>query len=150
MISELVTLEERQRVVEEAKTWLLTPFHHMARVKGVGVDCSNMICSVYETCGVWKHREIEYYPLDWHLHRDDERYLKGVMEVADEIESEAAQIGDLVLFRFGRSYAHSGIIVGDNLVIQADLPCGVIYTELTSQPLLPRKKKFFNPWAYTK
>ena len=34
--------------VQEALTWLGTPYHHQGRVKGVGVDCGTLICEVYE------------------------------------------------------------------------------------------------------
>lgn len=48
------------------------------------------------------------YPQDWHLHRDDERYLGFVFERATEVEHP--QPGDVVVFRYGRAYAHRGIV----------------------------------------
>ncbi len=39
--------------VQEALTWLGTPYHHQGRIKGVGVDCGTLICEVYEKVGSW-------------------------------------------------------------------------------------------------
>jgi hypothetical protein len=38
-------------VVEEARGWLGTPYHHMGRVKGAGTDCLMMLAAVYERRG---------------------------------------------------------------------------------------------------
>ena len=74
----------RLAVTEEAVGWLRTPYHHMARVKGVGADCLTLLAEVYEKAGVIPHVEIPFYPPDWNLHRDAERYLEGVMRYARE------------------------------------------------------------------
>src|SRR5262249_59653628 len=54
---------------------------------------------------------IDYYPMDWHLHRDDERYLRMVQRYCREIPEEQVQPGDIVVYHFGRAWAHGGIIV---------------------------------------
>jgi cell wall-associated NlpC family hydrolase len=69
----------RRAVVAEAASWLRTPYHHMGRVKGGGVDCLMLLAEVYEAAGVIPHVEIPFYPPDWHLHRGVERYLEGLM-----------------------------------------------------------------------
>ena len=78
----------RAAVVAEAETWLRTPYHHMGRIKGVGVDCLTLLAEVYEAAGIIPHVELEFYPPDWNLHRDAERYLAGVMQHAGEFELE--------------------------------------------------------------
>ena len=47
--------EQRQAVVAEALTWLGTPYHHRARVKGAGVDCGQLLAAVFEGAGVLRH-----------------------------------------------------------------------------------------------
>src|SRR5437660_5143962 len=44
--------QRRGLVVAEAETWLRTPYHHMARVKGAGADCLTLLAEVYEKAGV--------------------------------------------------------------------------------------------------
>ena len=76
---------ERAAVVAEARAWLRTPYHHMGRVKGAGVDCATLLAEVYARAGVIAPVAIPYYPPDWHLHRDAERYLGFVLEHAIEL-----------------------------------------------------------------
>ena len=73
----------RAAVVTEAKTWIGTPFHHAARVKGAGVDCLMLLAEVYERAGVTAGRiNPPFYVPDWHLHRDAERYMEGLLHYA--------------------------------------------------------------------
>src|SRR5215471_11779007 len=94
---------QRQAVLAEAIEWLQTPYHHAARVKGAGVDCLTLLAEVYERAGIIPHVEIPFYPPDWHLHRDAERYLEGVMQYAREIDGPP-QPGDIAIFKFGRCF----------------------------------------------
>ncbi|HEY3919460.1 MAG TPA: hypothetical protein VGL83_16850 [Stellaceae bacterium] len=80
---------ERAAVIAEARAWLGTPYHHMGRVKGAGVDCATLLAEVYARAGVIPPVAIPYYPPDWHLHRDAERYLGFVLEHAQEIRGGA-------------------------------------------------------------
>ena len=67
-------LELVERVVAEAKTWLRTPYHHAADIKGVGVDCAMILLRVYQAVGaVPPEVDPRPYPADWFLHRDEER-----------------------------------------------------------------------------
>lgn len=50
----------RNAIVAEARSWLGTPFHHQAMVKGVGVDCAMLVRAVGETLGV-----LHIDPLQW-------------------------------------------------------------------------------------
>ena len=74
----------RSRVIAEVETWLRTPYHHMGRVKGGGTDCLMLLAEVFEAAGVIPRIEVPFYPPDWHLHRDAERYLHGLMRYAAE------------------------------------------------------------------
>ena len=71
-------MTRRTQVVAEAETWLRTPYHHMGRVKGAGTDCLMLLAEVFESAGVISRVEVPFYPPDWHLHRDAERYLDGL------------------------------------------------------------------------
>src|SRR3954454_10152249 len=58
----------RAAVVTEAETWIGTPFHHAARVKGAGVDCLMLLAEVYERAGITAGRiNPPFYVPDWHL-----------------------------------------------------------------------------------
>ena len=72
-------------VVEEARGWLGSPYHHMGRVKGAGTDCLMMLAEVYEAAGVVPHIEVPSIQRIGTYHRGAERYLDGVMRHAIEI-----------------------------------------------------------------
>ncbi len=109
---------ERAAVVAEARSWLRTPYHHMGRVKGAGADCATLLAEVYARAGVLPPFEIPFYPPDWHLHRDAERYLGFVLAHAVEINGMPMP-GDVALWQFGRCFAHGAIVIRWPVVIHA-------------------------------
>lgn len=120
-----MTLTEQQAaIVAEAESWLRTPYHHAADVKGVGVDCAMLPVRVFCAIGLVPHFDPRPYPHDWMLHRSEERYLGWVERFADKVSEPLP--GDLVLFRVGRCLAHGGIVVAPEIMIHADLHAGCV------------------------
>ena len=136
----------RAAVLTEAIAWLRTPYHHMGRLKGGGIDCLMLLAEVYEAAGVIPHLEIPFYPPDWHLHRGAERYLDGLTQYASEIDGPP-EPGDAVLFRFGRCFAHGAIIIGWPRLIHAWHNTGVVYSDADQGELSGRAKRFFCPFS---
>ena len=127
---------EREAAVAEARQWLRTPYHHMGRVKGAGVDCATLLAEVYARAGVVPPVAIPFYPPDWHLHRDAERYLGFVLEHAREVSPPSLTLSlegggkgggdssdplpaDIALWRFGRCFSHGAIVIDWPVVIHA-------------------------------
>ena|SRR5947207_2055511 len=111
-IEENATATQRAIICRVARSFIGTPYHHMGRVKGAGVDCATLLAEVYYEAGVLKEPvTIDYYPMDCHLHRDEERYLAIVESYCREIKEEKAQPGDIVVYHFGRAWAHGGIVI---------------------------------------
>ena len=144
-MSEKIT---RATVVELARRWINTPYHHMGRIRGSGVDCAMMPLEVYLEAGlICNPPEIPFYPLDWALHRNEEKYLDLVSSVvADaggvEVGGPLTRIplpGDFLLFHFGRTYSHGAIVVDWPLCIHAHIRCGVVYVDMISEPKLAAK-----------
>jgi NlpC/P60 family putative phage cell wall peptidase len=135
----------RKAVIAEAETWLGTPYHHMARVKGVGCDCLTLLAAVYYSAEVIPAIDIPYYPPDWHLHRTAERYLDGLLCYAHEIE--APEPGDVALFKFGRCFSHSAIVTDWPLMIHAWNAGGVLRGDASQPMLAGRPVRFFSPFG---
>jgi cell wall-associated NlpC family hydrolase len=57
-----IEMEERLRVVRVAQSWLGTPYHHHAALRGVGVDCAYLLIEVYAEAEVIPRRDPGYYP----------------------------------------------------------------------------------------
>jgi cell wall-associated NlpC family hydrolase len=99
----------RATIVAEAISWLGTPYHHEARLKGHGVDCAMLVAEVYRAAGLIPKIDAGHYPPDWHLHRDEERYLDMVLRHAQPTDDPKP--GDVALWRIGRTWSHGAIIV---------------------------------------
>lgn len=140
--------EARKRVITEATAWIGTPFHHEARLKGVGVDCGQLLIAVYSEFGfIPRGYALAHYPADFALHRDEEWYLRIVTEFAREIEGPP-KAGDIVLVRMGRLFSHGGIVTSWPLVIHAYAPAGqVLIGDLSRGPLSIRPMRFFSPFG---
>lgn len=134
----------RYAVVEEAISWLGTPYHPQARIKGLGVDCAMFPSAVYEAVGLIPRIE-PTYTQDWMMHRDEEKFLEFVTPYAREITREEAGPGDFVIWKFGRTYSHSAIIVDLPEVIHAVIKGGaVIRADMdTDVDLIDRPVKFY-------
>ena len=122
-------------------------------VKGVGADCLTLLAEVYEKAGVIPHVEIPFYPPDWNLHRDAERYLEGVMRYAREAPArdnpDPPQPGDIAVFKFGRCFAHGAIVLQWPRLIHAWYNAGVVYADATQGQLAKRPMRIFDPFSAT-
>jgi cell wall-associated NlpC family hydrolase len=128
-------------IVKEARTWLGTPYHHLARVKGAGVDCAQILIGVFAAISLIKEFDTGDYPMDWMMHRDEERYLGFITRYADEVTDP--QPGDVVLYRIGRCYSHGGIVVQWPEIIHASRPDRMVVLADGSQGLLADKPRTF-------
>jgi len=130
-------------IVTEATTWLGTPYHHHARVKGAGVDCAQLLYAVFvDALGLAPSFEIDAYPADWMMHRSEERFLSYIVEHAREVKKP--QAGDIALFKWGRCFAHGAIVVNWPTVIHADINAGRVSMDDADQGRFAgREVKFF-------
>jgi len=103
--------DERAAIVAEAKTWIGTPFHHGARIKGAGVDCAQLLLACYGDHGPLGPVDVGDYPPDWFLHQDRERLLEWIHAFCAPVNSDGLQPGDIALFRYGRGVSHASIVL---------------------------------------
>ena len=138
---------QREAVVRIARQWIGLPYRDNARIRGVCGDCT-FAALVYEDAGLIPHVAIADYSPQAHLHRTGGLYIGTVKQYAHEVE--APQIGDLVLYYFGRDYSHGGVIVhpGWPSIIHGDREARFIieangeYGRLASA----KDRKFFSFW----
>ena len=144
--------QERARVVAEARRWIGTRYHPGADVRGAGVDCGMLIVRVFVDLGFCPPFDPRPYPPDWHLHRAEERYLGFVTDHCCEVT--AAAPGDICVFRFGRCYAHGGIVTaaGPLTLVHAFSPAGTVIEEaLSANAVLSepaRRPRIFSLWSH--
>lgn len=111
-------------------------------VKGVGVDCSMLLVAVYHAGGLIPDVEPRPYPPDWHLHRSEEKYLGWLQQLGHEVAEP--EVGDVVVWRFGRCFAHGGIYIGGGEIVHAYLGKGCILGRLDEPDFLRREHKVFS------
>lgn len=136
----------RRAVIDEALTWIGTPFHHAARIKGAGVDCLMLLAEVYERAGIARHVEPPFYVPDWHLHQGAERYMEGLLDYARPIDGPPLP-GDIALFRFGRTFSHGAVVARWPRLIHAYWSIGVVWGDASLYPLKDRDVRFFSPFG---
>ena len=141
--------EQRAKVVAEAKTWLGTPYHHRGKVKGVGVDCAQLVLCVYACAGLVQDFDTGAYPPDWHLHREEERYMGIIRTLAVEIPRSALLPGDVILYRFGRAFSHGALVIDLPQLVHASRRDGavVMTDEDRDVELIGRHTVCFSFWG---
>ncbi len=105
-----------------------------------------LLAEIYERAGIVGHVEPPFYVPDWHMHRDAERYMEGLLGYARAIEV-SPQPGDIALFRFGRTFSHGALVVDWPRLIHAYWQIGVVWGDATLYPLAGRPVRFFTVFA---
>lgn len=106
----------RRAIVAEAISWEGTPYVQQGDVKGPSgaVDCAMLLVRCWVDTGIFQPFDPRPYPPHWHLHHDDERYLRWMEALSVEVETP--QVGDVAVFFFGRCYSHGSIVVAPDVV----------------------------------
>ena len=148
-MSSLSELEARQLVVQEAMTWVGTPYISNGNLKVIGVDCAMIMVMIFSNTGLIEFFDPRPYPPQWAIHQKTERYLETILKFAGEIEGDP-QPGDLVLCQFGHCWAHGALVVGWPTVIHANPPGNCrIDNYVENYSLRKRKVRFFSYWQTT-
>lgn len=107
----------RALLVSEALSWVGTPYRQMGATKGAAVDCSMLLVRAMVDAGIVEDFDPRPYPPLWFLHREDERYIEWLAKIAEPVE--VPQPGDMIAYKIGRAFAHSGIIVDAEHLVHA-------------------------------
>lgn len=118
--------EQRQQVIDEAMTWLRTPHHNGACIKGVGVDCGQFPNAVYTACKLIDPVQTGRYSEQFHLHKDEEWYLRFCETLGKELPAgQLPKKGDFALYKVGRIFSHGAIVIEWPLIIHSYIGVGV-------------------------
>ena len=97
----------RTQIVEAARQWIDTPFHHQARLKHVGVDCVGLVIGVA--------RELELVPQDLDVlgyprTPDGTSLMATMRQHMAEIDRAVMQPGDVIVVSFDKDPQHLAIL----------------------------------------
>jgi NlpC/P60 family putative phage cell wall peptidase len=102
-----------QDIVREARTWLKTPFHHQARLKGVGCDCLGLIIGVVDALGLKDASGMalaSYDEVTYSKEPDGAYLTQKLTGLLEEVPIAEARAGDLALFKVRENPQHLAIL----------------------------------------
>jgi cell wall-associated NlpC family hydrolase len=135
---------DRGTVVAGARGWCGTPYHAHARIKGVGVDCAQLLIAVYADAGAIEPFDAGTYSTQWHLHNSEELFVTWIERFADLISESEVLPGDVVLYRFGRTFSHGAIVTEWPLVVHAWMRSKCVVEEVgTAGYCENRERRFY-------
>lgn len=109
----------QQQIIDEAITWLGTPYKYAGQEKGRGTDCSGLVMRVYEDVAGAK------------LPRNSAKQA----EFCESLRDEDVAPGDLVFFATGKDpdrISHVGIMLDEENFIHASTSKGVVISKVTA------------------
>ncbi len=111
----------RDKIVQVAKTWIGTPYHHQSSVKQVGTDCLGLIRGVYREIYGGEPENPPPYSKDWAEATGEETMIEAARRHLIEIETDSLLAGDVVIFRFRRKFVakHAAILTGSKTMVHA-------------------------------
>lgn len=121
--------KNRREIVEEAMTWLGTPYEYAGEKKGRGCDCSGMVMRVYMDV----------------LGRKLPRNSAKQAEYCKRIKTVDVRPGDLVFFATGKDpdrISHVGIMLDEVNFIHASTSKGVVISQVNT-PYYTRTFKMY-------
>lgn len=133
-----------QAIVEQARRWIGTPFHHQAAQRGLGCDCLGLIRGVWHALGGIVPSEEMDYASHWGHQPGPNRFYIGLARYLDPIDIAELEHGDVVLcsLRLGGPLEHAGFVATDQderRIIHAHTDHGVI--EEAFDPIWARLSK---------
>jgi NlpC/P60 family putative phage cell wall peptidase len=123
----------REAIVVAARSWLGTPYHHQASLKGVGSDCLGLIRGIWRELFGPEPETMPAYTRDWGNATGSETLLAAAarhLVMLDDMG--AAGLGDVLVFRMRDQGVakHAGILTGPSRLVHAQEGLGVIEIEL--------------------
>jgi cell wall-associated NlpC family hydrolase len=122
---------DRSELIEEACSWVGTPWIHNQALKGVGTDCIQFIVVLGKMVGsVPESYNSPKYNRDWALHNGRSILLEEMKKFCDKISIDKMLPGDIIITNQGLCASHAAFYIGDDLVIEARIRGGVVRSSL--------------------
>lgn len=109
----------RQAILEEARSWIATPYQHQASAKHAGCDCLGLVRGVWRALYGAEPEGAPPYTPDWAERNGAETLLAAAMRHLRPVAVAAP--GDVLLFRMEANapVKHAAILDADNHMIHA-------------------------------
>jgi cell wall-associated NlpC family hydrolase len=156
---DVIEAQERVAVMLEARRWVATPYVHRASLLGEGVDCAQLLLQTFVGAGLIPPFEPNSYSPDWHLHRSEEKYLEVIERYAHQVDFNELPLqqrdqgfnvamGDILMWRVGRTFSHSAIVTEWPFIIHAYLPSRIVEeVDVIGTPMAVRPVRIYSYWG---
>ncbi len=124
----------RDEIVDAARLWLGTPYHHQASLRGVGCDCLGLVRGVWrDLCGDEPETPPPYSP-SWAESLRQETLALAAARYLRSLAATEARPGDVLLFRWREHLPakHCAILAGPDRIIHAHDGAAVAEVAFTS------------------
>jgi len=150
--------EGRAAFINEALSWVGTPFVDCADIKGPmgAVDCAMLLVRSAVDTGRIPPFDPRPYSPRWLLHRNEEKFVDWILQLGAH-EVDEPRVGDIVLWQFGRTFSHGAVLVNADEVVHAYGAAGQVIVSRRDEPLLtflpvtfgnlPRPVRYFDIWG---
>lgn len=116
----------RVRIVEIARGWIGTPFHHQQCVKSHGVDCIQLVAGVGHEAGVCSL--IPQEKSNYQRRPNPRTLIAGMRDYLTEIQESESQPGDIALIEWREGLPmHLAILSGNGKMIHASELMGGVF-----------------------
>ena len=108
-------------IVQTARTWIGTPYHHQMSVKGFGTDCLGLVRGVWRDLYGAEPEQAPPYTRDWAEGSGREMLLEAARRHFIEIPVDLAGSGDILAFRWRVRYPvkHLGVLIERHRLVHA-------------------------------
>lgn len=109
------------RIIAAARSWLGTPYHHQASLRGVGCDCLGLVRGVWRDLYGSEPEAVPPYAQHWAQHAAGETLALAALRHLAPREPAEARPGDVLLFRWRDHLpaAHCAILVEPGRILHA-------------------------------
>jgi NlpC/P60 family putative phage cell wall peptidase len=142
-------LTQRPDLIEIARRWKGTPYHHQASLFGVGCDCLGLVRGVYrDATGTEPAKPPPYNP-SWAEISSKDDLLDAAFKYLVNDPNKTLIPGNVAVFKmFPRSASkHCGIISYNGMMIHSYDPHGVVETTLNQDWIDKIKAVFKFPFV---
>lgn len=125
--------------VRLARTWIGTPYHHQASVKGVGTDCLGLIRGIWLELYGAESEAPPAYSRDWGEANGEETLLAAARRHLIELPRAEAKPGDVLVFRIRAASVakHAALLASPASMIHAME--GYLVSEIMMTPWWQRR-----------
>jgi NlpC/P60 family putative phage cell wall peptidase len=111
----------RDAIVDAARAWIGTPYHHQASLRGVGTDCLGLVRGVWRDIYGSEAETPPGYSRDWAEAGGRETMLEAASRHLENMALSEIEPGDVIIFRLrpGVVAKHAAIVASASTMIHA-------------------------------